>query len=251
MSSIKRFLHGSYELSTAEAFLCIPSSLSFVSFSDPSSLSSLPFITIAVSPLPFSLSLLRSPMRISVMKPVRHQQVLLPGLLKRAGVNSRYWRESKKSLFVAEYNYKRMMLKKKKKKKKLNCIAANQDCEVDPKGDMTKIDLKDQGTNAVETGRSSKVVSTVPLHRSIFSPNGCDIQSSFKFMCSTYHLSHLSSCIHTLTNFFLLKMFVIVNLTLVDLPGLTKVAVGNKAMMSSKAEARDQMPLVIQVLQFH
>ncbi|AED93797.1 hypothetical protein AT5G28410 [Arabidopsis thaliana] len=101
-------------------------------------------------------------MRISVMKPVRHQQVLLPGLLKRA----------------------------------LNCIAANQDCEVDPKGDMTKIDLKDQGTNAVETGRSSKVVSTVPLHRSIFSPNG------------------------------------------------------NKAMMSSKAEARDQMPLVIQGIRF-
>lgn len=41
-----------------------------------------------------------------------------------------------------------------------------------------------------------------------------------------FHLCHLYSSIHTLIIFLLFKMSVVVNLTLVDLPGLTKVAVG-------------------------
>lgn len=70
---------------------------------------------------------------------------------------------------------------------------------------------------ADETDRvtgQTKQISSVPIHLSIYSPNG-------KFGKKTKYL-YILLLVRILTK----NILTVVNLTLVDLPGLTKVAVG-------------------------
>lgn len=67
------------------------------------------------------------------------------------------------------------------------------------------------------TGKS-KQISPVPIHLSIYSPNGALVNK----LLSVYTYIPSSFWYHILFSF----VFAVVNLTLIDLPGLTKVAVG-------------------------
>lgn len=66
------------------------------------------------------------------------------------------------------------------------------------------------------TGKT-KQISPVPIHLSIYSPNG--------ILCSWYFIFHWR-IVHIPCHDLTLYSFAVVNLTLIDLPGLTKVAVG-------------------------
>ena len=76
------------------------------------------------------------------------------------------------------------------------------------------------------TGKS-KMISPVPIHLSIYSPNGKKINlhhfCPLCRACLIFVLCFASVIEHFLTVF---TAFLVVNLTLIDLPGLTKVAVG-------------------------
>lgn len=101
---------------------------------------------------------------------------------------------------------------------------------IDPVPEYVRREIQEE-TDRV-TGRS-KQISPVPIHLSIYSPHGTIPSKKLKLCWETFPGAVLSSSafeMYHLASFqeitILCAVTAVVNLTLIDLPGLTKVAVG-------------------------